>query len=141
MVDLLSLAGVLSGLPTEFLGMTMLAWGNSMGDFYANPAIAKLGLNQTGMTACFAGPLLNTLVGFGISLIISSTGGSITFNMYDQILVAISGVFLFISILVSICFGIYYSGYMTIKHAKLLLYLYITFMISITCYQFILMFD
>ncbi|CAG9322350.1 unnamed protein product [Blepharisma stoltei] len=136
MVDLLSLAGLLSGIPAEFLGMTMLAWGNSAGDFYANPAIAKLGLNQTAMTACFAGPLFNTLVGFGIALIISSSAGPISFSMYDHAVVAISGCCLIASILTSLLFGSFFRGLITKLHAKLLLSLYFTFGLIVSLYQF-----
>jgi|LauGreDrversion4_2_1035121.scaffolds.fasta_scaffold1498689_1 hypothetical protein len=57
--------------------MTFLAYGNSAGgnflflmkDYFANEAVAKSGLGLMAATACFASPLFNILVGFGIGLI------------------------------------------------------------------------
>jgi Sodium/calcium exchanger protein len=44
----------------------VLAWGNSMGDLTTNTAMARKGLANMAMTACFAGPLFNLLVGLGL---------------------------------------------------------------------------
>ena len=46
----------------------MLAWGNSLTDFVANTTMAgkSAGGTSMAMTACFAGPLFNMLVGLGI---------------------------------------------------------------------------
>lgn len=46
--------------------MTVLAWGNSMGDMAANVSMARRGLSNMAMTACYAGPLFNLLVGLGL---------------------------------------------------------------------------
>jgi sodium/potassium/calcium exchanger 6 len=62
----------------------MLALGNSMGDLYANMSIAKIGMGKTGLTACFAGPLFNLLVGLGFSLIISTMDGPKQFHLYSR---------------------------------------------------------
>lgn len=51
LVDLLGLIGEVSKLPTTLLGLTLLSWGNSTGDMYANIAIAKLGMAPTALTA------------------------------------------------------------------------------------------
>lgn len=48
-------------LSNEILGITFLAWGNSMGDLIVNPAIAKQGFAQMAIAACFGGPLLSIL--------------------------------------------------------------------------------
>ena len=44
----------------------MLAWGNSIGDLSTNMAMARKGLANMAMTACFAGPVFNMLVGLGL---------------------------------------------------------------------------
>ena len=67
MIDLLKVLGLLSGLPTTLLGLTVLAWGNSIGDFMANTAIAKKGFIEMALTGCYAAPLFNILFGLGIS--------------------------------------------------------------------------
>ena len=47
--------GVEVGIPMSLLGMTFLAWGNSMGDFANNIAMAKRGIPEMSITAVFAG--------------------------------------------------------------------------------------
>ena len=47
------------------MGLTVLAWGNSMGDLSANMTMAKKGLANMAITACFAGPVFNILIGLG----------------------------------------------------------------------------
>jgi Ca2+/Na+ antiporter len=69
MIDLLKVLGLLTGLPTTLLGLTVLAWGNSIGDFMANTAIARKGFIEMALTGCFAGPLFNILLGLGISTV------------------------------------------------------------------------
>ena len=48
---------------TQVLGLTVLAWGNSIGDLSTNMAMAKKGLANMALTACYAGPVFNLLVG------------------------------------------------------------------------------
>ena len=45
--------------------MTVLAWGNSMADLSANVTLARKGLANMAITACFAGPVFNILIGLG----------------------------------------------------------------------------
>ncbi|KZC14186.1 Sodium/potassium/calcium exchanger 6 [Dufourea novaeangliae] len=49
------------------LGITFLAWGNSIGDMISNIAIAKQGFPRMGYAACFGGPMFNTLLGLGLT--------------------------------------------------------------------------
>ena len=67
MIDLLRILGLLTGLPTTLLGLTVLAWGNSIGDFMANTSIARRGFVEMALTGCFASPLFNILLGLGVS--------------------------------------------------------------------------
>jgi hypothetical protein len=46
----------------QVLGLTVLAWGNSVGDMSTNMAMARKGLANMAMTACYAGPVFNLLV-------------------------------------------------------------------------------
>lgn len=65
LVRLLTLLGVICRIPGSIMGLTVLAWGNSMGDLSANMTMAKKGLANMAITACFAGPVFNILIGLG----------------------------------------------------------------------------
>ncbi|OQR73641.1 sodium/potassium/calcium exchanger 6-like, partial [Tropilaelaps mercedesae] len=65
-VSLLKAVGIVLDLSDTFLGMTVLAWGNSVGDFISNLSVARQGFPRMAISACFGGPLLNLLLGFGL---------------------------------------------------------------------------
>lgn len=57
----------------SILGLSVLAWGNSMGDLITNVAIARTGgLSNMAVSACIAGPVFQLLFGLGISMIVAS---------------------------------------------------------------------
>ncbi|KAL3942067.1 MAG: hypothetical protein SGARI_000389, partial [Bacillariaceae sp.] len=66
LVSLLDFMGIVLHIPGSIMGLTVLAWGNSMGDLSANMCMARKGLANMAMTACFAGPVFNILVGPGL---------------------------------------------------------------------------
>lgn len=66
-VSILQTLGLVLGLSDAILGLTVFAMGNSLGDLVANITIAKMGHPVMAISACFAGPLLNLLLGIGIS--------------------------------------------------------------------------
>ncbi|KAI4302709.1 hypothetical protein MLD38_038426 [Melastoma candidum] len=73
--ELLNCLGALGNileLPPAFLGLTVLAWGNSVGDLVADVAVAKAGQPAMAMAGCFAGPMFNMLVGMGTALVIQT---------------------------------------------------------------------
>ena len=72
MIDLLKCLGLLTGLPTTLLGLTVLAWGNSIGDLMANTSIARKGYVEMALTGCYASPLFNILLGLGIATVKSN---------------------------------------------------------------------
>ncbi len=67
LIDLLKILGLMTGLPPNLLALTVLAWGNSIGDFMANTSIAKKGFAEMALTGCFAAPLFNNVLGLGLS--------------------------------------------------------------------------
>lgn len=66
-VSILQTLGLILGLSDAILGLTVFAMGNSLGDLVANVTIARMGHPVMAISACFAGPLLNLLLGIGIS--------------------------------------------------------------------------
>ena len=52
-VSLLKAVGIQFGISDAILGLTVLAWGNSIGDMVADIAIAKQGYPRMGFSACF----------------------------------------------------------------------------------------
>ncbi|CDU25156.1 uncharacterized protein SPSC_04990 [Sporisorium scitamineum] len=66
-VSILQTVGIIVGLSDAILGLTVFAVGNSLGDLVANITIARLEHPVMAISACFAGPMLNLLLGIGIS--------------------------------------------------------------------------
>ena len=68
LIDLLTMLGIVLSINQSFLGITVLAWGNSVGDMVANSSVAKKGYAKMALTGCIAGPLFNLFFGLGVSL-------------------------------------------------------------------------
>ena len=66
LVSLLSFFGIMLHIPATIMGLTVLAWGNSSQDLVANMTVARKGLSTMAITASFAGPVFNILIGLGI---------------------------------------------------------------------------
>lgn len=72
LLNCLAVLGTLLKLPPAILGLTVLAWGNSVGDLVADVAVAKAGQPAMAMAGCFACPMFNMLFGLGTALVIQT---------------------------------------------------------------------
>ena len=67
-VALFNSFGTVFGANSSIMGLSFLAWGNSIGDLVTNIAIARGGMPAMGVAACVASPVFNALFGLGASL-------------------------------------------------------------------------
>ncbi|KAF8672588.1 hypothetical protein HU200_049275 [Digitaria exilis] len=77
-LSLLVAAGAALSVDAAALGVTVLAWGNSLGDLIANVAVASRGGPggaQVAVSGCYGGPVFNVLVGLGLSMVLSCWAG------------------------------------------------------------------
>ncbi|KAF3454441.1 hypothetical protein FNV43_RR04888 [Rhamnella rubrinervis] len=103
LLNCLATLGKLLKLPPALLGLTVLAWGNSVGDLVADVAVAKAGHPAMAMAGCFAGPMFNMLVGLGSALVIQTSDiypEAYELNFYVGIVIAF--VFLLLSLMGSL---------------------------------------
>jgi sodium/potassium/calcium exchanger 6 len=68
-VDILTLFDIMTGISVALLGLTILSWGNSIGDAFATIAISKKGFGEMAITGCVAGPVFNLMFGMGLTTI------------------------------------------------------------------------
>lgn len=73
-VDLIIIFGFITKLPQALLSLTVLAWGNSLGDMSADTAMTKKGFGEMAVTATMAGPIFNILMGQGLASIVTLLG-------------------------------------------------------------------
>jgi len=85
-VDLLVLVGMLTGINTAILGLTILSWGNSVGDAIASMSISKKGFGEMAVTGCVAGPVFNLMLGLGLITVKSNLllDDGIEFSRQDE---------------------------------------------------------
>lgn len=66
-------ANEIAAISEAIMGVTVLAWGNSVGDLFADVSISRAGAPSMAVAAVFAGPLFNLLVGMGCALLIATS--------------------------------------------------------------------
>ena len=66
-VSVLKVLAVILNMSHAILGLTVFAVGNSLGDLVADITVARLGYPVMALSACFGGPMLNILLGIGLS--------------------------------------------------------------------------
>lgn len=84
-VDYITLLSVFTGLPLNYIGLTLLAWGNSLPDFFVDTTLAKKGLGQAAISGVFAGQYFNLALGFGLALLRQILkNGPVDFDMTEM---------------------------------------------------------
>ncbi|GAB2277504.1 Cation/calcium exchanger 5 [Dionaea muscipula] len=103
LLNCLAALGELLKLPPALLGLTVLAWGNSVGDLVADVALARAGQPALAMAGCFAGPMFNMLVGLGAALVIqTSQVFPEAYELHFHISIVVAFVFLLLSLMGSL---------------------------------------
>lgn len=103
LLQLLSAFGFILDIPESILAITILAWGNSIGDLVSDIVVAREGYPNMAVGAIFGSPSLNLLIGLGIALSFNSkTLSTGCFPVKADAHVSLSFIFLFASLLLSI---------------------------------------
>lgn len=136
-VDILVLCGMLTGINTAILGLTVLSWGNSVGDAFASMSISKKGFGEMAITGCVAGPVFNLMLGLGLitvkcNLILPD---GIEFSKTDSTgMLTLSIILASILILSTLSWLIVSNKFKLVDwHAKMLILLYSAVILLIAC--------
>ncbi|CAG5125829.1 unnamed protein product, partial [Candidula unifasciata] len=127
-VNILQAFGVVLDLSDAILGLTLLAWGNSIGDLIADTTMARQGYPRMGISACFGGPLFNLLLGLGIPFTIACFNNGGTFHLkitFEEMILAGGLAVSLISSLVIVTFS---KFQMSRPYGIYLLCLYVAFL-------------
>ncbi|XP_017314255.1 mitochondrial sodium/calcium exchanger protein isoform X2 [Ictalurus punctatus] len=84
-VSVLHLLGIVLRLSNTVLGLTLLAWGNSIGDCFADITIARQGYPRMAISACFGGIIFNMLFGVGLGCLLQM------FKVHDFVMLESEG--------------------------------------------------
>ena len=136
-VALLEAVGLMLGISTDILAVTVLAWANSIGDMVADTAVCRAGKPQMGVASVFGSPLLTACLGIGSALTIAITNNGTPMkctgvNSPFTGQVKLGFVFIGISLASSLVV-IPYCGYAIPRfYAYYLFLLYLTYMLILT---------
>ncbi|XP_026980446.1 mitochondrial sodium/calcium exchanger protein isoform X2 [Sagmatias obliquidens] len=80
-VNVLRSLGVVFRLSNTVLGLTLLAWGNSIGDVFSDLTLARQGYPRMAFSACFGGIIFNILVGVGLGCLLQISRGHVAVEL------------------------------------------------------------
>ncbi|KAF5371827.1 hypothetical protein D9615_009571 [Tricholomella constricta] len=97
-VNVLQTFGFMFGLSDAIIGLTIFAVGNSLADLVANMSVAVFAPIM-GFSACFGGPMLNILLGVGVSgtYIIQQTSTPYDLHFSNTLLVSTIGLLILLA--------------------------------------------
>ncbi|XP_038075342.1 mitochondrial sodium/calcium exchanger protein-like isoform X2 [Patiria miniata] len=128
-VNLLQMYGLVFQLSNAILGLTLLAWGNSIGDLVSDIAVAKQGYPRMAVAACFGGPLFNMLLGIGISCTIACIKHGGTFYLVSSQLQYVLAAGLVVSLFFSLFYHVFRKFQATRVYGICLYVLYVCFLV------------
>ena len=135
-VDMLELLALLTNMSTALLGLTILSWGNSVGDAFCSSTISKQGFGEMAVTGCIAGPVFNLMLGLGLTsaVVNAHKEGGIIFDVHNsQDTTNFVTIIASLIIIVSLMALTVLSGFrMTPREAKVITVMYITAISVIT---------
>ncbi|CAD6190402.1 unnamed protein product [Caenorhabditis auriculariae] len=129
-VNVVTMLGVVSKISHEVLGLTILAWSNSIGDLIADVSVVKQGYPRMAMAAAIGGPLFNLLMGFGLPFTIARARGKyipLNINPIYRLLM----LFLTISLGTTLLGVFIQRYYLRRPHAVVLMSVYATFLVFV----------
>ncbi|KAF9450353.1 hypothetical protein P691DRAFT_810544 [Macrolepiota fuliginosa MF-IS2] len=126
-VNVLQTFGNIFGLSDAIIGLTIFAVGNSLADLVANMSVAVFAPIM-GFSACFGGPMLNILLGIGLSgsYIVHTTGKAYMITLSTTLLVSAIG--LLILLAATLIFVPMNDYYLTRRWGVLLIASYVVIM-------------
>lgn len=68
----LEVLGLVWDISPAYLGLTVLAWGNCVGDLFSITSLARKGLGEMALAGCYGGPVFNLLFGLGLAIAVAS---------------------------------------------------------------------
>ncbi|KAI8992158.1 Sodium/calcium exchanger protein-domain-containing protein [Mycotypha africana] len=109
-VGLLQALGEIFCISESIMGLTVFALGNSIGDLVTNTAMAKMGFPTMAISACYAGPLLNMVLGVGVSSFYQTwkLGEAYKLDIAPTILISAGGL---MTVLISTLIVVNINGY------------------------------
>ena len=121
--------GFLFGLSDAIIGITIFAIGNSLADLVANMSVAVFAPIM-GFSACFGGPMLNILLGIGLSgsVIVRETG--VPYPLYFSPSLDITGAGLLSVLLATLVFVPLNGYFLPRKWGVSLICAYVTLMVA-----------
>ena len=63
----LEVLGYVMEVPSAYLGLTVLAWGNCIGDWFTMASLARRGMGEMAVAGCYASPVFDVLFGLGLA--------------------------------------------------------------------------
>ncbi|CAF3623708.1 unnamed protein product, partial [Rotaria sordida] len=128
-VNLLSTFGIVFNISNTILGLTFLAWGNSLSDYVSNVVSARQGYPNMGISACYGGPLLNFLMGLGIPFTFVTIKKGSPFSIDQTLLQNVIAYFLFGSLAGTLIFIPLNKFYYSRRFGALLVIYYVVFLV------------
>ena len=121
--------GFIFGLSDAIIGITIFAMGNSLADLVANMSVAVFAPIM-GFSACFGGPMLNILLGVGISgsYIVRQTGTPYPLHFSPSLVITGSGL---LALLLATLVFVPMNGYfLPRKWGVVLIFAYVLLMVA-----------